>query len=209
MYLILHHVARPPSTLTRMHGCLMFSRYSVSKDIWEVSEGYLINHGNNIFSYLQTSRYTFSTSECPPRRTRIESKPASPPRRRYRMTSMRKLNTQQSLDASVQKEQFVSEIKHSILSQDRISIDNALCLGLGSMEMAELEAGRKWLTPAQPVEEYTALDATRSPNPSTRARASVKGAKDWNINLYQLLVFETALACLCNISLVHCRCRPC
>lgn len=108
-------------------------------------------------------------------------------------------------DTSTQKEQLVNQTRNLLLSQKCISIDNALCLGLGSMEMAELETGRKRLTRGQqPAQENTAVNPTQSPNTNTIVEASTEGLKDWNVNLYQLLVFETVLACLRILSRSPC-----
>lgn len=100
-------------------------------------------------------------------------------------------------EASPQNEDLAKQVREVILSKDAIFVDEALCLGLGSMEMAELEplSGRSKTTPKVKGKttvnklHWTELDKADSLTP-------VASGQNRNKNLYQLLIFETALSCL-------------
>jgi hypothetical protein len=102
-------------------------------------------------------------------------------------------------EISPQKEHLVGQVRHTILSQDHISIDNALCLGLGSMEMAQLKPLPGWPKVSHTFKDDISLDwqdATLSGEWDEKAFGPVAKGRKRNNSLYQLLVFETALSCL-------------
>lgn len=102
-------------------------------------------------------------------------------------------------DGSPQKEDLVKQVREIILSHASVFVDEALCLGLGSMEMAKLGPlpGRTETTFRAKGE--TSVEKPRWTKPSKAEESSfapVALGCNRNKNLYQLLIFETALSCL-------------
>lgn len=102
-------------------------------------------------------------------------------------------------EVSPQNEHLASQVRHTLLSQEHISIDNALCLGLGSMEMAQLKPLPGWPKVSHTFRDQIPLewqDATLSDEWDEKGFGPVAKGRKRNNSLYQLMVFETALSCL-------------
>jgi hypothetical protein len=84
-------------------------------------------------------------------------------------------------EVSQQKQHLEQQI-HTLLSEDSIVVDNALCLGIGSLERAHMGP-----LPGGSLDPDS-WDAEYFP--------SVGSGRQRNEGLYQLLVFETVLSCL-------------
>jgi hypothetical protein len=99
---------------------------------------------------------------------------------------------------SPQKRSLDEQVRHLLLTQRNISIDNALCLGLGSIEMAphwslpgRTKANQR-VKDSMPVDWQDSIDPDDAPS----TFPPVADGRKRNISLYQLLVFETVLSCL-------------
>lgn len=101
-------------------------------------------------------------------------------------------------EASAQREVLVEQIRERISSQRSISINNALCLGLGSLEKSRVQGLPGWTRGTTKMKN----SASRDQNPLLLSQEDMKRFKPvangekYNKSLYQLLVFETTINCL-------------
>jgi len=95
-----------------------------------------------------------------------------------------------------QRDALETQIKKKINLQAGIFLDNALCLGFGSLEQSPLTLLPGW--PANKLERddfENEAELSWDEELETRYRPVGRG-KERNMTLYQLLVFETAIECL-------------
>lgn len=99
-------------------------------------------------------------------------------------------------EASSQRKALLEQINAKICSRESIFIDNALCLGLGSLEESNLTPLPGWTSSniEDDTTDYQNLSWS-SQEDTMRFKPVAKGRKR-NWSLYQLLVFETAISCL-------------
>jgi len=97
---------------------------------------------------------------------------------------------------SSQRDALETQIKDKINLQAGIFLDNALCLGLGSLEHSHLTPLPGW--PTSKLEgDNSENEANLSWEEELEIRYRPVGlGKERNRTLYQLLVFETAIECL-------------
>lgn len=95
-------------------------------------------------------------------------------------------------ETSREKACLVEQVKGVLLSQKSICIDNALCLGLGSIQVAtpKLVLPEGFELASSEDQDLLQLEEDRETSPP------VPKWQDQNKSLYQLLIFETALSCL-------------
>lgn len=101
-------------------------------------------------------------------------------------------------EVSPQREVLIEQIRERISSQPTIYINNALCLGLGSLEESKFQHLPGWTRVTRRMKD-SASHSENTLQPSEedmrRFKPVAKGEKR-NRSLYQLLVFETVIKCL-------------
>ena len=110
-------------------------------------------------------------------------------------------------ESSKQREALIDLIKRKIIPNERIQIQSALCLGLGSIENAKRE--RLPSGAAKPIDGPRASNATVlqhwepfADDDRCKLTKPICHGRPQNPSLYQLIVFETILDCLrmCQVS---------
>jgi len=94
-------------------------------------------------------------------------------------------------EASAQRKDLVDTIKDLIILENSIIIDNALCLGLGSMELSELRPLPSWEGVLRIGDDEEVVEGQE-----VKKLQPVGKGRERNNSLYQLLIFETALMSL-------------
>lgn len=101
-------------------------------------------------------------------------------------------------ETSSQRKALVQQIQDEIIPRENIVLENAICLGLGSLEKAAMGSLPGWSNTTSIIDRDEVLDKSLGPlldDNLPRFRPVGKGQRR-NFGLHQLLVFETVMTCL-------------
>lgn len=99
-------------------------------------------------------------------------------------------------EASPQRKALTRQIREQVNPQKSILLNNAMCLGLGSLETARLQPLPGCTSGLNIVNQGLSADGDCTSVSNSQIMKPVAKGKPRNPSLYQLLVFETVVACL-------------